>query len=676
MTFRLIPYEITRTQAWVILVRGNPDNVTQAQSLVYDQTRTLVAGIDLPYLETEVDDLVYAQYQDVLVVTHPNHPPRRIFWDFEQDYMFTEDLTFSPAPTLNENTDASIFFTADSPPGNSVQNITASQDLFVAEDIGRAFYLRVIPEQLHDRWESGKVYSSGDYVWAPSNVRAGQTNVYEATTTATSGNLEPGHDLADYNDAADGTGVRWRFLHSQDCYGIITGVTSATEATVQTKNPTLTWPISLSIDATGTQIGTTYTWAFGSFGQNVGYPTACAFHQGRLALAGTPNQPQTIWASRLEVFSDFRKGTLDTDPWNFTITGQHRNAIQSLTSTRRLICGTQAGFFVVRGSGEGLFITPTNVAIDRDNFGNSATQNLANINNRLLYIEDSKTSVRELRYDFDSEGYISTDRSIVNQERLEQQVKQLTVIDEPISSTWMVRFDGQLIGYTYDPTLNVTAWHHHIIQDATVQTICKLPRPEGDRDILFLVVTYKGNPEIHTIDFQGDVYMDRYEETTFTTGVSTPINFEAGDTVSVTRENTYIGDFSVELDGSILAPGLADGPAFVGLKYQSDWLSLPYGLNTQSGSPGGKSRRDHSCILRLVDVAEGMRIGTEDDLRPIKFYQAAPLDNSTPIFTGDTPPQALGQNYDEQGVVRITTSVPLSAEVLALYPQMYTNDAR
>ena len=671
MSFRLIPYEITRTQAWAIVVRE-----IGKQSLVYDQARNLVAGLYFPYSADELETIVYAQYQDVLVITHPNHPPRRVFWDFDLNYAYTEELSFSPAPTLNENIDEAIFFTASEPPSNSDQVITASQDLFVPEDVGRAFYIRVIPEQLHDRWESGKIYNSGDYVWAPSNVRAGQINVYRADITATAGDLEPGHDLGRYNDAADNTGVNWIFEHSQDCYGVITSVISTTEASISTTAPTFTWPISLSSDASAAQISSTYTWSLGSFGTSVGYPTACEFHQGRLVFAGTPKQPQTIWASRVEVFSDFRKGTLETDPWNFTITGPYRNAIQNLTSTRRLICGTQAGFFVVRGSGDGLFITPTNVSIDRDNFGNSATQNLANVNNRLLYIEDSRTSVRELRYDFDSEGYISTDRSIVNQERLEQQVKQLTVIDEPVSSTWMVRADGQLIGYTYDPTLNVTAWHHHIIQDATVQTICKLPRPEGDRDVLFVVVNYKGTPELHVIDFSGEVFMDRYVQATFTSEVSEPLDYESGDVVSVVQGGTYFGDHTVQPDLTINVSGIADGEAFVGLKYESDWLSLPYGLNTQSGSPGGKSRRDHSCILRLVDVAEGMRIGTEDDLRPIKFYQAAPMDGSTPLFTGDTPPQALGQNYDEQGVVRIKTDVPLSAEVLALYPQMYTNDAR
>lgn len=677
MKFRLIPYEISRTQAWVIAIRGNPDAVTQEQTLVYDQSRVLVAGIDLPYLESEIDDIVYAQYQDTLVLTHPNHPPRRIFWDFALNYIYTEEFDFSPAPTLNENVDQSIFFTTSTPPGNSVATITTTTDLFEAEDVGRAFYLRVIPEQLHDRWESGRPYVDGDFVWSPSNVRAGQINVYEAVTTATSGNLEPGHDASDYNDAADGTGVRWRFLHSQDCYGTITSVTDANTAQITADSPTLVWPITLSVDATPTQASSTYTFSFGSFGQNVGYPTACEFHQGRLVLAGTPNQPQTVWASAVERFRDFRKGTLDTDPWNFTITGPYRNAIQNLTSTRRLICGTQSGFFVVRGSGEGLFITPTNVAIDRDNFGNSATQNLANVNNRLLYIEDSKTSVRELRYDFDSEGYISTDRSIVNQERLSDQVKQLTTIDEPISSTWMVRTDGQLIGFTYDPTLNVTAWHHHIIAGGTVESICKLPTPMGDRDVIFAIVYYEGTPELHVVDLAGPVFMDRYVNAEFTSEGSGVLDFPVGTTVSVVQGDNYFGDFEVQPDNTITVTGVEDGFAYVGLKFVSDWLSLPYGLNTQSGSPGGKSRRVHDCILRLLNTAEGLKFGAENNLRPVKFRRtSAPLDNSPSLFTGDTPPQTVGQGYDEQGVVRIQTDVPLSAEVLAIYPQMYTNDAR
>ena len=684
MTFRLIPYEISRTQAWALVVKGNPDDVTQEQSLVYDINSTLVAGVDLPYLSTEVDDIVYAQYQDVLVMTHKNHPPRAFRWDFDQDYAFTEVLNFAPSPTFIENPLNFLYITGAEIMGNSVLTITMNgptpdNEVFTAQDIGRGFYFATSPELLYDRWEEGKVYSLNDIVWAPSDTRAGQINAYRARDAGgTSGTLEPGHDWGRQNDATDGSGVTWTFIHSQEAYGTIIAYNSATEVQIEVDGvTTLLWPINITADTPTTGAQNTYRWALGSFGARPGFPAACAFHQGRLVFGGTESEPQTIWASAVERFDDFRKGTLDTDPWSFTPTGPSRNAIQNMTSTRRLIVGTQNGFFVVRGSGEGLFITPTNVAIDRDNYGNSSIQNIANVNNRLMYIEDSKNSVRELRYDFDSEGYISTDRSVINQERLSMGVKQLTHVDEPVSSIWMVRTDGTLLAYTYDPTLEVSAWHRHEIQDATVQTICKLPNPSGDRDVLFMIVEYNGIPELHTLDLGGDVFMDRYVAAEFVADVSEPLDFPVGTMVSVIQNGKYFGDYEVQPDSTITVVGVADGDAFVGLKFESDWLSLPYGLSTQSGSPGGKSRRVHNAVLRVLDTADGIQIGTEDKLRPVQFRPA--LDNTqtpTPLFTGDARPTELGQSYDEQGVVRISTDVPLSAEVLALYPQMFTNDSR
>ena len=70
--------------------------------------------------------------------------------------------------------------------------------------------------------------------------------------------------------------------------------------------------------------------------------------------------------------------------------------------------------------------------------------------------------MRELAYNFDVDGYIAPDMTILAEHITEGGITQMAYQQEPNQIIWLVRGDGELIGFTYQREQQVTAWHRHI----------------------------------------------------------------------------------------------------------------------------------------------------------------------------------------------------------------------
>jgi len=207
-------------------------------------------------------------------------------------------------------------------------------------------------------------------------------------------------------------------------------------------------------------------WYLGAFSDTTGHPSCVTFFEQRLVFAGTTNQPQAIFFSKSGDYESMDSnigGTIaDDDAIVYTIASNQVNAIRFMTSTRTLIIGTAGGEFTVSGGGSDSAVTPTNILIKKQSNHGAANVDAIAVGNATLFLQRAKRKIRELAYNFDVDGYVAPDMTILAEHITEGGLTQIAYQQEPNQIIYCVREDGEMVGLTYQREQQVTAWHRHI----------------------------------------------------------------------------------------------------------------------------------------------------------------------------------------------------------------------
>ena len=206
----------------------------------------------------------------------------------------------------------------------------------------------------------------------------------------------------------------------------------------------------------------TKSFQLGSFSDTTGFPSSVSFFEQRLVFAATNDQPQTIFFSKSGDYENMSSGTNDDDAMVYTIASNQVNAIKSMKATRTLIVMTTGGEYSV-SAGNSSAITPTNISIVKQSNYGSAGVDALSIGNATIFLQRAKRKIRELAYNFDTDGYVAPDLTILANHITETGVVQMDYQQEPHSVVWAARTDGVLGGLTYNRLENVVAWHRHVI---------------------------------------------------------------------------------------------------------------------------------------------------------------------------------------------------------------------
>src|SRR5210317_987825 len=263
-----------------------------------------------------------------------------------------------------------------------------------------------------------------------------------------------------------------RLVHMKDGHLKITAYTSSTQVTA-------TVEVAISSGSATTDF------ALGSFSDTTGYPSCVTFFEQRLVFAATLSQPQTLFFSKsgdYENMDDNYHGTVaDDDAIIYTIASNQVNAIRFMTATRTLIIGTAGGEFAVSGGGTDIAITPTNILIKKQSNNGAANVDALAVGNATLFLQRARRKLRELAYNFDVDGYVAPDLTILAEHISEGGFKQLSYQQEPNQIIWGVRNDGQLIGLTYQREQQVVAWHRHIFGGSAIcESVATIPTDDSE----------------------------------------------------------------------------------------------------------------------------------------------------------------------------------------------------
>jgi len=275
----------------------------------------------------------------------------------------------------------------------------------------------------------------------PSNAATGSRNITASATTGINGGS--GFLSTDVG----------RQIHFNSGYATITSITSTT---VVVATVTVAFANANAIT----------NWFLGAFSDTTGHPSCVTFFEQRLVFAATLNNPQTVYFSKSGDYENMDAnlgGTIaDDDAIIYTIASNQVNAIRFMTATRTLIIGTAGGEFAVSGGGTDSAITPTNILIKKQSNHGAANIDAISVGNATLFLQRARRKIRELAYNFDVDGYVAPDMTILAEHITEGGLTQVAYQQEPNQIIYATREDGELVGLTYQREQQVIAWHRHI----------------------------------------------------------------------------------------------------------------------------------------------------------------------------------------------------------------------
>ena len=338
----------------------------------------------------------------------------------------------------------------------------------------------------HPSHETKKLSRTGHTAWTLATVDFTNGPFLDTNTSTTT--FQPSGTSGSVNITASAstfvsTDVG-RLIRIGDGIAKVTGFTSATVVAVTT-----------STNFANTNAVT--DWSLGAFSETTGFPSCVTFFEQRLVFAATLNNPQTIYFSKSGDYENMDAnigGTVaDDDAIVYTIASNQVNAIRFLSPTRTLIIGTAGGEFAVYGGGDNDAITPTNIIIKKQsNFG-GANVDAVPVGNATLFLQRAKRKIRELAYNFDVDGYIAPDLTILAEHITKGGITQMAYQEEPLSIVYAVREDGELVALTYQRDQQVVAWHRHIFGgvfgtgNAVCESVAVIPTDLDEYEVYVII---------------------------------------------------------------------------------------------------------------------------------------------------------------------------------------------
>lgn len=438
-----------------------------------------VYEIPSPYAAADLPNLKWTQSADILFICHPNYQPYELRRQGDVQWQFVLhpcnngpyiDVNATAIALTPSGEGGSVTITAGYLPWNAATNYIVGSIVSLAGTNYICILANVGTTPPNATYWT--VYTVGISVFAATDV--GRLVTIQQNTALDNDGVP----------FADGTGqpaITWGVA-------LITAYNSATSvtATVVTATSTTTgYPfVAKDTDLNAPSI----TWALGAWSNFLGWPTVCAFHQGRLWFANTASQPQTLWSTVVDDFANFSPNTVVpsvstattyTSPASsivaadnactFTLDDDHVNSIEWMVSISKGMMVLTSGAEFLLGT-DALFtpITPTNVQVFRQStFGVKPLAHPTQIGIVVLFTQIAGAKILELHYDFYNNQYLPQNLALLAEHITRATGDQgMNIVDsayqqEPAGILWSILGDGSLVAMTYLKEQTVIAWHRH-----------------------------------------------------------------------------------------------------------------------------------------------------------------------------------------------------------------------
>lgn len=666
-------------------------------------TASRVYTLASPYVEEDLFDLHFVQSADVLTIVHPSYEPRELrrlsatSWTLTT-ISFVPTLSAPTAPavvtggpeggtasvhlykatalatgTLEESLGSPVGLgtatdtvTAITKANPGVLTTSAAHGLVVGDPVyvsgivgmtelnGGYYYVNTVPaaDTLSLKTLDGVVVDTATY----TAYTSGGTITYAGARI----DLTVAGNYVDIDPPAVSGAVRYNIYKlSNGLWGYI-GQTdgSAFRDTNVTPDVSQT-PPEASTPFTGTD----------------NYPGAVGYNEQRRCFAGTNTLPQNFWATRSATENNLSYSipTRDDDAISFRIAAREVNRIRHIVSLDMLLLLTSGGEWKVAPQNSDV-LTPASAAPKQIAAEGASNVQPVIANNSVLYVQESGSRMRELKYKWETNGYNANDISILAPHLFDgYTIIELAYSKTPNKMVWAVRSDGKLLGLTYLPEHDVMGWHEHDTEggDALFESVACVK--EGSEHALYAVVK-------RTVNTREVRYIERLHTRQFTAAddaffVDCGLTYDGAATTSITglwhlegKDVAVLAD-AAEVTGLTVTDGAITLPheasvVHVGLPITADVQTLPLALEVQAFGQA-VTKNINEVYLRMQD-SSGFKVGP-NFTDTVEWTQRSNEPYGTPpaLFTGVEEVTILPEwGQDTQLCVRQTA--PLPATILAM----------
>ncbi|UOF78755.1 phage stabilization protein [Caudoviricetes sp.] len=640
------------------------DGSTFAGAYTSGGTSQKIVQTTTTYTEAEIPQLRWAQDGNVLYLVHPSHPVATLARASTTSFTLADAvLDGGPFQTLNSN--AALTITSSLTAVQAVRVVTG------AVDNGSGLVRITVVAHGHANGEYVEVLAVGGVpnaagVWAISGVTVDTFDLVGSTFAGTY--------------TSGGTAQRCTTLTAISSYftsGMVdmlfryAGTVTDVQGYCHIKKFVSDTVVAAHIRMTLSSGAATDNWALGAFGTVPGYPAEVSFIDQRLVLGRTTVEPQTLWLSKVNDPVDFVVGVTDSHAVTLTLFTEDLNDIQWIVSTGDLLVGTVGGEFVVTG-GTDAPITAVNVrARQQTSFGSDPVRPVK-LGNSVIYVQRAGHRLRDTKFSFADDGYISNDLSLLADHLIETAtVTRLTFQLQPDPRIWAVLSDGAMLTLLVQPDQQVIAFSRHDTSaSGAFESVAALPESTAQADRVWTIAR-------RTINSSTVRYIEYFDDTLNTDSALTGTFAPAVTTVNgLSHLNAtlvqVLGNGAVYADKTVASGALSAGSgelAFstieVGLQFTPTVdVRAPEFVDAQ-GPMFGRAKRFARVLVYALDtmflylngeVAPGR--SADDDM------DAAPPTEASIVF------QFTQLGATTQPTLTITQPAPLPLYVQSVYGEV------
>ena len=654
---RLIAFDFAYDERYLLALSNNRLDV-------YGLDGTLITSVtsNVPWTTAQLFDLTYTQVADVMIVCYPGWAPRVIrrtgastftVTAFAFDESIDSKKIYQPYYKFADDT---VTISVNGTTGSG-RTITASAASFTSSYVGMRL-----------RWKNTEILITG---YTNSTTLTGTIQgTLEATydfdpfrTTTGSAVVEVTHVLHGFPDGADIT------ISGANAIGGISAASfngTFTISVVDDNKYTITVPAvaTSSVDGGGPAVKYTSSatatrdWAEPVFSAINGYPGAVAFHEGRLWFAGSQAVPDGLWASRINRYFNFDVGEgLDDESIQITIGSEDISNVRHLVSHRDLQIFTATGeYYVPRLTSSG--ITPSNIRVARQTPYGASSVTPVPFDGATIFVQASGKAVREYTYNDSSNGYASTDVTLLASHLISNPVDMTVLYGTPERGeqyAFVVNNDGTVAVFHSARAENVAGWTLWDMNTADIISMCVI----GDA---IWVVVKRGTAYILEEFADGD-FLSLDSAKDLTAGSATTSwslgAYYANKTVAVIWESMYLGLYTANGSGNITLSVAVDSIT-VGFAYTIEIKTLPVNVQLTNGSMLGMPKRINRVLVGLDSSLACTISGNNLILRQV----TDDLSIAPERFSGVKEFFLLG--YAREAQVTITQDEPLPMRILGM----------
>jgi len=708
---RLIGYDFSTTTSYVIEIgEGYMRFFSNGAPVINTTVDDVLTSGTPPWLEADLFEVQFVQVNDIMYMTHPNHPVQKLSRTGANTFTI-EEVVFDKPPFLDVNI-TSTTITPSVTTGSGT--LTASSGIFTADHVGSYWQISQPREAVEESIGLTSTGTSADLTVVDTwNFRttgrwSGNVKVQELNTST--GLFEDVRSFSsndgDRNvDVEDDQPTESTFRIDFVAVGLPPASVTAPQAYLEVLNTSRSGVVQITGFNSATSVNMTVieslestdatdNWNEGAWSAEQGYPRAVAIFEQRIVYGGTNKRPQTVWGSQIDDFENFTTGTDDDDSFSYTLAASEQNSIQWMSGQTKLLIGTIGAEWTMGGDAEKA-LTPSNVAVFRQSANGSEFIQGFMVSDTVLYVQRNGRKVREL---VESETsvtakYVSPDMTLFAEHVTDGGIIQADFTQQPNSIFWAVTGEGKLVGMTYERDQDVIGWFKHET-DGIIESVATIYGGLNDQIWVTVKRTIDGNTVRFVEQFNTSVVygfstasavnsqLSDKEESFYVDagitydGVATATVTAAhlpNTTVQILADGDYLGDVTTDASGIATLPDSLTGEKIhLGLGYNSVITPMKLEADARIGSSIDTTKKLREIVVSFHNSL-GIEWATnyEGNTDSVEFFKfpfrdtGDAMDSSPPLFTGTKDIPVLSRHARE-GDITIRQTQPLPMTILRL----------